>query len=58
MDLIGNECLLEEKGRHDPCVLPRASPIIEAMAALVLMDCLVQQSAFHKLNMAVADYEI
>ncbi|MDH3004674.1 MAG: chorismate synthase, partial [Candidatus Shikimatogenerans sp. JK-2022] len=26
------------KGRHDPCVLPRAVPIVEAMAALVLID--------------------
>jgi chorismate synthase len=27
-----------EKGRHDPCVLPRAVPVVEAMAALVLAD--------------------
>ena len=43
VDLAGIDCLLEEKGRHDPCVLPRASPIVESMAALVLMDCLLQQ---------------
>ena len=30
--------LLEVKGRHDPCVVPRAVPIVEAMAALVLLD--------------------
>ena len=41
---MGNECLLEEKGRHDPCILPRASPIVEAMAAIVIMDCFLQQS--------------
>jgi chorismate synthase len=29
---------LEAKGRHDPCVLPRAVPIVDAMAALVMMD--------------------
>jgi chorismate synthase len=30
--------LLEAKGRHDPCVVPRAVPIVEAMAAIVLAD--------------------
>jgi chorismate synthase len=29
---------LEARGRHDPCVVPRAVPIVEAMAALVLAD--------------------
>ena len=29
---------LEAKGRHDPCVVPRAVPIVEAMAALTLAD--------------------
>jgi chorismate synthase len=32
------EVLLKNKGRHDPCVLPRAVPIVEAMAAIVLAD--------------------
>lgn len=32
------EIVLEAKGRHDPCVVPRAVPIVEAMAALVLAD--------------------
>ena len=31
------------KGRHDPCVVPRAVPIVEAMAALVLADHLLRQ---------------
>jgi chorismate synthase len=31
------------KGRHDPCVLPRAVPVVEAMAALVLADHLLRQ---------------
>ncbi len=35
---VGEEIILEAKGRHDPCVLPRAVPIVEAMAALVLAD--------------------
>ena len=33
-----NAVELEAKGRHDPCVLPRAVPIVEAMAALTLVD--------------------
>jgi chorismate synthase len=37
------EITLEAKGRHDPCVLPRAVPIVEAMAALVLADFLLLQ---------------
>lgn len=40
----GEEVKLETRGRHDPCVLPRAVPIVEAMAALVILDyCLLQQ---------------
>ena len=34
----GEETVLKARGRHDPCVLPRAVPIVEAMAALVLLD--------------------
>ena len=34
----GEKVNLEAKGRHDPCVLPRAVPIVDAMAALVIMD--------------------
>jgi chorismate synthase len=34
----GDKILVQGKGRHDPCVLPRAVPIVEAMAALVLVD--------------------
>lgn len=37
----GEEIVLEGKGRHDPCVLPRAVPIVESMAALVLADLLL-----------------
>ena len=37
-DKNGNDITLEAKGRHDPCVVPRAVPIVEAMAALVLAD--------------------
>ena len=38
----GEEINLEAKGRHDPCVLPRAVPIVESMAALVLVDHLLR----------------
>ncbi|MEG0994125.1 MAG: chorismate synthase [Bacteroidales bacterium] len=34
----GDEVVLKAKGRHDPCVLPRAVPIVEAMAAMVILD--------------------
>ncbi|KAI0014940.1 chorismate synthase [Xylariomycetidae sp. FL0641] len=40
--------VLAAKGRHDPCVVPRAVPIVEAMAALVIMDNLMQQMARHE----------
>ncbi|KAF2210484.1 hypothetical protein CERZMDRAFT_60711 [Cercospora zeae-maydis SCOH1-5] len=39
------EGVLEAKGRHDPCVIPRAVPIVESMAALVIMDAILAQSA-------------
>lgn len=39
------EGVLEAKGRHDPCVVPRAVPIVEAMSALVVMDALLAQEA-------------
>ena len=37
-DYDGNPVMLETEGRHDPCVVPRAVPVVEAMAALVLAD--------------------
>ena len=42
-DDAGNNVELQAKGRHDPCVLPRAVPIVEAMAALVLCDVWLRQ---------------
>jgi chorismate synthase len=41
----GKDGTLEAKGRHDPCVVPRAVPIVEAMAALTLMDAFLAQAA-------------
>jgi len=38
VDKDGNEVIVSGKGRHDPCVVPRAVPIVEALAACVLVD--------------------
>ena len=38
IDSEGNAIVLKAKGRHDPCVLPRAVPIVEAMAAMTILD--------------------
>ncbi len=40
VDIEGNTIMLAAKGRHDPCVLPRAVPIVEAMTALAIVDFL------------------
>ncbi len=39
----GEETILKAKGRHDPCVLPRAVPIVESMAAMTILDYLLIQ---------------
>lgn len=44
VDFEGRPVSLEAKGRHDPCVVPRAVPIVEAMAALVLADMALIQA--------------
>ena len=38
VDKDGNGTVLKAKGRHDPCVLPRAVPVVEAMAAITILD--------------------
>ena len=43
IDEDGNATILQATGRHDPCVLPRAVPMVEAMVALVLADHLLRQ---------------
>ena len=43
VDRSGNEVELKATGRHDPCVLPRAVPIVEAMVCLVLADHWLRQ---------------
>lgn len=47
LDKHNNEVVMEAKGRHDPCVVPRAVPIVEAMAALVLADHLLRNQIFN-----------
>lgn len=38
VNLEGEDTLVKARGRHDPCVLPRAVPVVEAMAAMTLLD--------------------
>jgi len=45
VDFEGKDSVLQAKGRHDPCVVPRAVPIVETMAALVLADAAILQLA-------------
>ncbi len=45
VDTAGNAVVVEGKGRHDPCVVPRAVPIVEAMAALVMADFILRDKA-------------
>lgn len=42
VDIDGNPTKLTAKGRHDPCVLPRAVPVVEAMAAMTILDYYLQ----------------
>ncbi|HET6450616.1 MAG TPA: chorismate synthase [Spirochaetia bacterium] len=46
VDSSGSEVTVQIEGRHDPCIVPRAVPVIEAMTALVLADCLLVQEAY------------
>ena len=41
VDCNGNHVVVKGKGRHDPCVVPRAVPIVEAMTAIVLLDAVL-----------------
>jgi chorismate synthase len=43
VDETGHDTTIKARGRHDPCVLPRAVPIVEAMLALVLADHFLRQ---------------
>lgn len=47
IDDSGMPIVLRAKGRHDPCVVPRAVPIVEAMAAMVILDCMLLDKTTH-----------
>ncbi|MBR3455087.1 MAG: chorismate synthase [Bacteroidaceae bacterium] len=47
VDAQGNETTLQVKGRHDPCVLPRAVPVVEAMAAMTILDFYLLNKTVH-----------
>jgi len=46
IDQEGNDAVVTGKGRHDPCVVPRAVPIVDAMAALVIVDFLLRNRVY------------
>ena len=48
IDSNNNEVEMSGKGRHDPCVVPRAVPIVEAMSALVILDYLLINNIYQK----------
>jgi chorismate synthase len=48
LDNQGNITEMQGKGRHDPCVVPRAVPIVEAMAAIVLADFYLINKTYFK----------
>ena len=48
VDVEGNPTTLTARGRHDPCVLPRAVPVVEAMAAMVVLDAFLCHQAYQK----------
>ena len=47
IDIEGNSTTLKARGRHDPCVLPRAVPIVEAMAAMTILDAYLLNKTTH-----------
>ena len=47
VDIEGNPTTLTAKGRHDPCVLPRAVPVVEAMAAMTILDHFMFQNSIN-----------
>jgi chorismate synthase len=50
VDIHGNDTVIKADGRHDPCVLPRAVPIVEAMAAITLLDAYLLSKAASPLH--------
>lgn len=52
IDLEGNPTTLKARGRHDPCVVPRAVPIVESMAAIVILDEFLQNTPIKALKIS------
>jgi chorismate synthase len=46
IDMDGGERTIEVQGRHDPCIVPRIVPVVEAMVAITLLDCLLVFRAY------------
>ena len=46
MNRSGEEIRFSAHGRHDPCVVPRAVPVVESMAAMVVLDMLLEAGRF------------
>jgi chorismate synthase len=46
VDKSGKEVMMKARGRHDPCVVPRAVPIVEAMAAMVIVDAWLMNKTY------------
>ena len=47
VDTEGRAAVIKARGRHDPCVMPRAVPIVESMAAMVILDSLLLAKTVH-----------
>ena len=47
-DIHGNDATISIRGRHDPCIVPRILPVAEAMLALVLVDCMLEQEKYRQ----------
>ena len=45
VDISGEDVAIQVKGRHDPCICPRVVPVVEAMIAITLADCLLIQKS-------------
>jgi len=50
IDVSGQEVEISIEGRHDPCIVPRIVPVAEAMLALVLLDCLLEDAKYHNIS--------
>ena len=45
----GEPAVIKAGGRHDPCILPRILPVVEAMAAMVILDAMMMKNAIRQL---------